>query len=80
MPAEGSNCHFGVNFAGPAAIAGRPRRPLALFADTGARERFKVPTLRTLVRTAPNRHDGRCERSPVEWQEAIEFLRALSDP
>lgn len=104
-----SECHFGVNFAGPAALAGRPL-PAPLFADTGTQGRFKVPTLRNLVRTAPYMHDGRFadltavlghyehperdlrpgevldsrirrfELSPVERQEVIEFLRALSDP
>lgn len=70
-----ANCHDGINFDGPAALAGQ-RAPEPRYANTGLaskadeglseqtrrrsdRGRFRVPTLRNIAATAPYMHDGR---------------------
>ncbi len=72
-----AQCHFGLNLAGPAAIAGKPP-PAPIFADTGTQGRFKVPGLRNVALTAPYMHDGRFVdlRSVLDHYEHIERDRA----
>lgn len=72
-----AQCHFGLNFAGPAAIAGKPR-PAPLLADTGTQGRFKVPGLRNVALTAPYMHDGRFAslEAVIDHYEHLERDRA----
>ena len=74
-PSGCANCHFGLNFSGPIVHQGRAeQRALfanngsAVKGDEGLsvetkrdqdRGRFRVPTLRNIALTAPNRHGGR---------------------
>jgi cytochrome c peroxidase len=59
-----ADCHFGINFSGPIAAAGRPpSRPL--FANTGTGGAFRVPGLRNIALTAPYMHDGRFPSLPA---------------
>jgi len=53
-----SNCHGGINFAGPWVDREHPRAT-AIFADTGTGQSVRVPTLRNLPASAPYMHDGR---------------------
>jgi cytochrome c peroxidase len=53
-----SDCHSGINFAGPWVDATQTRAT-PIFADTGTGEQVRVPTLRNLAATAPFMHDGR---------------------
>ena len=55
-----SDCHGGVNFAGPW-VDREHAQAEPVFADTGTGVAVRVPTLRNLPATAPYMHDGRFE-------------------
>jgi cytochrome c peroxidase len=90
-----SECHFGINFAGPVADA-RSMSATPLYANTGTGGSFKVPSLRNVALTAPYMHDGRMPTltavidhyeqlraftlDPDERQQLIDFLNSLTDP
>ena len=52
------SCHGGIDFSGEWRDRDHPEATPG-FADTGAGERVRVPTLRNLAATAPYMHDGR---------------------
>ena len=54
-----SNCHSGLNLAGPWVDASTPRARAAFASNDGSGREFRIPTLRNVAVTAPYMHDGR---------------------
>ena len=54
-----SNCHSGLNFAGPWVDVSAPRARAALASNDGRKRVFRIPSLRNVTLTAPYMHDGR---------------------